>query len=426
MLTLQTRDPTMTTMTMKINPSKKNAIIITAAGSSTRMGLGKKKEYLQLGKGTVLSQAAIIFLKTLHVDVLVITIPQNQEKEAREALYADKSFQGILGKTKLVFTSGGKTRQESVLNGLLAARKTLGDNALVLIHDGARPFVTEKIILETHEAALMHMASVPAIGPVDTQKEIDENNNITRHLQRNRLAAVQTPQAFDLDILIECHKKAMAKNLQCTDDTEIWDSFPEITGGLKVHVVEGDSINRKITFASDIIEETGEKEMEQTKIGMGTDLHKLVEGRRLILGGVEIPSDKGCLGHSDADVLLHSISDALLGASGLGDIGSYFPPEDPQWKDADSALLLKKIWDDVKKEGWELNNLDCVLEMEKPKFLPWRDKVIESIAGILQCERERVFVKAKTNEKLDSVGQGLAVKAYCVCLLTRRHHRTQE
>lgn len=416
----------MTTMTMKINPSKKNAIIITAAGSSTRMGLGKKKEYLQLGKGTVLSQAAIIFLKTLHVDVLVITIPQNQEKEAREALYAHKEFQALLGNTKLVFTSGGKTRQESVLNGLLAARKTLGDNALVLIHDGARPFVTEKIILETHEAALMHMASVPAIGPVDTQKEIDENNNITRHLQRNRLAAVQTPQAFDLDILIECHKKAMAKNLQCTDDTEIWDSFPEITGGLKVHVVEGDSINRKITFASDIIEETGEKEMEQTKIGMGTDLHKLVEGRRLILGGVEIPSDKGCLGHSDADVLLHSISDALLGASGLGDIGSYFPPEDPQWKDADSALLLKKIWDDVKKEGWELNNLDCVLEMEKPKFLPWRDKVIESIAGILQCERERVFVKAKTNEKLDSVGQGLAVKAYCVCLLTRRHHRTQE
>lgn len=416
----------MTTMTMKINPSKKNAIIITAAGSSTRMGLGKKKEYLQLGKGTVLSQAAIIFLKTLHVDVLVITIPQNQEKEAREALYAHKEFQALLGNTKLVFTSGGKTRQESVLNGLLAARKTLGDNALVLIHDGARPFVTEKIILETHEAALIHMASVPAIGPVDTQKEIDENNNITRHLQRNRLAAVQTPQAFDLDILIECHKKAMAKNLQCTDDTEIWDSFPEITGGLKVHVVEGDSINRKITFASDIIEETGEKEMEQTKIGMGTDLHKLVEGRRLILGGVEIPSDKGCLGHSDADVLLHSISDALLGAAGLGDIGSYFPPEDPQWKDADSSVLLKKIWDDVKNEGWELNNLDCVLEMEKPKFLPWRDKVIESIAGILQCERERVFVKAKTNEKLDSVGQGLAVKAYCVCLLTRRHHRTQE
>lgn len=426
MLTLQTRNPTMTTMTMKINPSKKNAIIITAAGSSTRMGLGKKKEYLQLGKGTVLSQAAIIFLKTLHVDVLVITIPQNQEKEAKEALYADKDFQGILGKTKLVFTSGGKTRQESVLNGLLAARKTLGNNALVLIHDGARPFVTEKIIRKTHEAALLYKASVPAIGPVDTQKEIDENNNIARHLQRKMLAAVQTPQGFDLDILIKCHKKAMEKKLECTDDTEIWDSFPEITGGQKVHVVEGDIINKKITFASDIIGEKGENEMEQTKIGMGTDLHKLVEGRRLILGGVEIPSDKGCLGHSDADVLLHSISDALLGAAGLGDIGSYFPPESPQWKDADSALLLKKIWDDVKKEGWELNNLDCVLEMEKPKFLPWRNKVIESIAGILQCEKERVFVKAKTNEKLDSVGQGLAVKAYCVCLLTRRHHRTQE
>lgn len=426
MLTLQTRDPTMTTMTMKINPSTKNAIIITAAGSSTRLGLGKKKEYLPLGKGTVLSQAAVIFLKTLHVDVLAITIPQNQENEARKALFADKEILDLMGDTKLVLTSGGNTRQESVLNGLLAARNALGENAVVLIHDGARPFVTEKIIRDTYEAALLHKASVPAIGPVDTQKEIDENNTIKRHLQRKMLAAVQTPQGFDLDTLIECHKKAIENNLECTDDTEIWDSFPEITGGLKVHVVEGDTSNKKITFASDIIGEPGERKMEQIKIGMGTDLHKLVEGRKLILGGVEIPSDKGCLGHSDADVLLHSISDALLGAAGLGDIGSYFPPEDPQWKDADSSVLLKKIWDDVKNEGWELNNLDCVLEMEKPKFLPWRNKVIESIAGILECKNERIFVKAKTNEELDSVGQGLAIKAYCVCLLTRRHHQTQE
>ena len=118
-------------------------------------------------------------------------------------------------------------------------------------------------------------------------------------------------------------------------------------------------------------------------------------------------------------MLLHAISDSLLGASGLGDIGSYFPPEDPQWKDADSAVLLKKIWSDIRDAGWSLVNLDCVLEFEKPKFLPWRDKVIDSIADVLEAERSRIFVKAKTNEKMDAVGHGEAIKAYCTCLLEK-------
>ena len=144
-----------------------------------------------------------------------------------------------------------------------------------------------------------------------------------------------------------------------------------------------------------------------------------MEGRRFLLGGVEIPSEKGELGHSDADVLLHAISDALLGASGLGDIGSYFPPEDAKWKDADSAILLRKVWEDVQEEGWSLVNLDCVLEFERPKFLPWRQKVIDSVATILGVSNKQVFVKAKTNEGLDAVGTSLAIKAYCVCLLSR-------
>ncbi|MBP5465214.1 MAG: 2-C-methyl-D-erythritol 2,4-cyclodiphosphate synthase [Treponema sp.] len=155
------------------------------------------------------------------------------------------------------------------------------------------------------------------------------------------------------------------------------------------------------------------------RIGLGTDLYQLVEGRRFLLGGVEIPADKGELGHSDADVLLHAITDALLGASGLGDIGSYFPPEEAKWKDADSSLLLKQVWADVRNAGWELINLDCVVEFEKPKFLPWRQKVIDSVAAILEVTKEQVFVKAKTNEGLDAVGSSRAIKAYCVCLLRR-------
>ena len=155
------------------------------------------------------------------------------------------------------------------------------------------------------------------------------------------------------------------------------------------------------------------------RTGLGTDLHRLIPGRKLILGGVHIPFEKGEEAHSDGDVLLHAVCDALLGASGLGDIGSYFPPEDAKWKDADSAFLLKTIWTDVKKAGWSLENLDCTIDIEKPKFLPWRQKVIESIAEILETEKERVFVKAKTNEGLDSVGKGDAVKTYCICLLSK-------
>lgn len=153
------------------------------------------------------------------------------------------------------------------------------------------------------------------------------------------------------------------------------------------------------------------------KVGLGYDLHRLVEGRKLIIGGIEFPFEKGEDGHSDGDVLLHAVTDALLGASGLGDIGSYFPPEDPEWKDADSAKLLQAVWKDVKAAGWKLGNLDCVVKLEKPKFLPKRMEVIASIANILGVENKRVFVKAKTGEKIPPVGTSDAIEAYVVCLL---------
>ena len=153
------------------------------------------------------------------------------------------------------------------------------------------------------------------------------------------------------------------------------------------------------------------------RIGLGYDLHRLVEGRHLILGGVVFDFEKGEDGHSDGDVLLHAITDALLGAAGLGDIGSYFPPEEAKWKDADSAELLRTVWKDVQAAGWSLVNLDCVIKLEKPKFLPHRREVIESIAGILGAAPSQIFVKAKTGEKLPPVGTSEAVEAHVVCLL---------
>ncbi|MFP3043260.1 2-C-methyl-D-erythritol 2,4-cyclodiphosphate synthase [Treponema primitia] len=153
------------------------------------------------------------------------------------------------------------------------------------------------------------------------------------------------------------------------------------------------------------------------RIGLGRDLHRLVEGRRFLLGGVEIPADKGELGHSDGDVLVHAVIDALLGAAGLGDIGELFPPADPKWKDADSMKLLGTAWNTVHGAGWRLVNLDCVVSAEKPKLLPYREKIRSSLAAALGVSPEAVFVKGKTGEGLDSIGAGLAIEALAVCLL---------
>ena len=389
---------------------KSLALVLAAAGSSTRMGLGKKKEYLPMNGGTVISCAARIFLESADFETVIIAIPKNGQKDAEAALFSDPEVQDLMHGRNLIFAEGGDTRQKSVFNAIRTIPKK---DSIVLIHDAARPFVSKEIIKKTIEAAELYGAAVPAVAPVDTQKEINGDKTIVRHLVRKDLYAVQTPQAFLLEPLIACHRAASLENFEYTDDTEIWDNYPEFTGGKKVHVVEGSRDNKKITYIQDIEKNT------MTRIGMGTDLHRLVEGRKFFLGGIEIPTEKGEDGHSDGDVLLHAISDALLGASGLGDIGSYFPPDDPKWKGADSKVLLAKIWADVKNSGWKLNNLDCVIETEKPKFLPWRQKVIESIASVLGVSTDRVFVKAKTNEKQDSVGAGNAIKAYCVCLLNK-------
>ncbi|MCR4734840.1 MAG: 2-C-methyl-D-erythritol 2,4-cyclodiphosphate synthase [Treponema sp.] len=155
------------------------------------------------------------------------------------------------------------------------------------------------------------------------------------------------------------------------------------------------------------------------RTGLGYDLHRLIEGRKLMLGGLEIPFEKGEDGHSDGDVLLHAITDAILGACGLGDIGSFFPPEDSKWKDADSAMLLRTVMKEVYAKGWKIENIDCVILLEKPKFIPYRQQVINSIAQILEIEPEQVFVKAKTGEKIPPVGTSEAIVAYVSCLLSK-------
>ena len=414
----------------------KSYLLLTAAGSSSRMKGNGKKEYLPLGRGTVLSQALKTFLKSEHFDSVVITVPIGGQSEAETAVFADSEIKALLAKstenqskTELFFVEGSNTRQTSIFNALKFLEKQhLSEQATILVHDAARPYVTKQIIRDTLTATRMYGAAVPAVPAVDTQKEVavstaGSETTISRHLQRKSIVAVQTPQGFLFNQFFQCHEQAAKDGMECTDDTEIWDSYPTITGGRKVHIVTGDTANKKITYPEDIpmTESKQKTSLPLIRTGFGTDLHRLVEGRKLYLGGVEIPFCKGELGHSDGDVLLHAVTDALLGASGLGDIGSYFPPDENKWKDAVSSDLLTIVWNDIQKDGWQLINLDCVVEIEKPKFLPWRTKVIESIAEILGVEKTQVFVKAKTNEGLDAVGAGLAVKAYCTCLLTKNN-----
>lgn len=421
-LTILQMTQMMTMVMMTRNNQEELALIITAAGSSTRMG-GIKKEYLSLNGGTVLSSAAKVFLNTLNFSCVAVTYPAQEseekqliaEEQSKTALFSDpQTAEHQNSSTKFIFLPGGKSRQASVYNALLELKKNFPKtNPIVFIHDGARPFVTERIILDTLAAAKEYGASVPGLQPVDTQNEIDDNGFISRHLVRSSLTAVQTPQVFHLNELIKAHEEALKTQKEYTDDTEIWDLF---SGMSPVKVVAGDSINKKITYKEDI---EIKQENKMIRTGIGYDKHRLVEGRPLMLGGLKIESDLGEDGHSDGDVLLHAITDALLGASGSGDIGSYFPPEDMQWKDADSKRLLKKCWDDVRAQGWKLSNLDCVIALEKPKFLPHRNEVIKSIAEVLEVLPEQIFVKAKTGEKLGDVGERRAVEVWATCLLEK-------
>ncbi len=405
------------------------ALILTAAGTSTRFNTGEKKEFLPLQSsffpsqkgGTVLSCSIESFLSfflentTYRLSNLVITIPSIQYTDsAKECLFSSPFVKESLQTLQITpsFISGSSTRQKSVFCALNYLKEKNTPIQLVLIHDAARPFVSKEVVKNVIYVAHDKGAAVPAITPVDTQKEITSDGKIVRHLTRSSLAAVQTPQGFHFDKLFNAHTKASTDAKEYTDDTEIWGSYIG-----DAYTVEGNAQNCKITFKQDL-----EKHMQKTfmyKTGLGFDLHRLEEGRKLMIGGINIPFEKGEVAHSDGDVLLHAITDSLLGASGLGDIGELFPPHDNTWKDANSADLLKTAWSKIKQENWEIQNIDCVLQMEKPKFLPWREKVIESIASILECDESCVFVKAKTGEGLGDIGQGKAISAQVICLLKK-------
>ncbi len=444
---------------MMMETTSKFALVLTAAGSSTRLGTGEKKEFMPFKDGTVLSAACFSFLNTLKekLSLIVITYPTEKKSQTKAALFCDARIKPLLDacSARILFTEGGGTRQESVRNALeeIAASCESGacengansrgtssvldsgcsdgsagdscfDADFVLIHDAARPWVTPEIIEDACITALKYGSAVPAVPATDTLAVAGKSSatgangsdkTILSYIDRSTAFCLQTPQCFAFKELLEAHRKAAAENRSgCTDDTTVWAAYCS-----PVHLSKGSPANKKITFVADLADITSGGIPMNIRTGLGYDLHRLTEGRRLVLGGVEIPFEKGEDGHSDGDVLLHAITDALLGAAGLGDIGELFPPSDNRWKDADSRELLRTAWKKVSDGGWRIENIDCVVALEKPKFLPYREQVRESIASVLGCPAERIFVKAKTGEKLGKIGRGEAVEAWVTCLISK-------
>lgn len=380
---------------------KKVGAIVVAAGSSTRMGFDKLLFEIE-GK-TVLLLSLEALANNHYVDFLVVVVGANRPQ------VEDMLKENPLGKP-CVLVQGGKTRMESVLAGIQASEEA----QLVAIHDGARPFVSDELICKGIELAVQTGAAAPGIPVKDTVKRV-ENGQVAETPQRSSLRAIQTPQVF----LREVYKKAVAA-LQAKDFDTITDDCMVLEKcGCPVMIFEGEEGNIKITTPADLPQKEKELKNMLPRIGHGYDVHRLIEGRDLIIGGVKIPYEKGLMGHSDADVLLHAITDALFGALALGDIGTHFPDTDPAYKGADSLQLLGRAVKIAGEKGYVVGNLDATILCQAPKLKPHIPAMVEKIAATLGIEKEAVSVKATTEEKLGFTGAGEGIAAHCVMLVYR-------
>ena len=300
--------------------------------------------------------------------------------------------------------TGGASRQESVRNGLNAI-EAAGGAGQVLVHDAARPFLKSAIIDRLLEALDRTDGAMPVLPVVDTivRRNGDHAGDVE---DRNRLWRAQTPQAFDFDKLLAAHRHWPANHM-ATDDAQIFRA-----AGNEVALVAGDEQLKKFTNPSDF-EEEAQTVKSQIRTGMGYDVHQLVKGEELWLGGLKIEHDKGLAGHSDADVLLHALTDALLGAVGAGDIGDHFPPSDPQWRGAASEKFVDFAVSLIKQKGGIIQNVDMTVVCEAPKIKPHRDTMTANVARILGLPVDRVSVKATTTEGLGFAGrkEGIAAQA---------------
>lgn len=388
-------------------------MIIAAAGQGRRLGGVLPKQYQMLQGRPILAHV----IERLHAHPLICTILPVIAPDG-DALWQTVMGSYLANWPKLLPPiPGDRERQGSVLAGLL--HLNLGDNAWVGIHDGARPLLSQPLLDRLFQARAKANIIIPAIVIHDTIKRVDETDHIIETLDRTHVRRIQTPQLFRYGLLLQYHQEAKQTGFLATDDASLAEQAKEA-----ILCVAGDEENLKITHALDLTLaehwlNKQEKPMNNMRIGQGFDVHRFTHDRPLILGGVPIPHEQGLLGHSDADVLLHAIMDALLGAAGLGDIGHHFPDTDPRYRGADSRLLLQAVQTTLQKQGYYLINLDATVICEAPKLAPFIPAMVATIAEILASLPQQVNIKATTTEKLGFTGRKEGIAAQAVVLLGR-------
>ena len=366
--------------------------IIVAAGASRRMGFDKLGYRLPDGR-TVLETSCALFAAHPAVDELVLVAGGNRAQCEAIAAACPKPCTVV---------QGGATRADSVRSGLAAAK-----GQLVAIHDAARPFASAEIITAALQAAAESGAAAPAVPVKDTIKVADKDGKVVATPDRATLYAVQTPQCFDRALYLQALEAVSGEKASLvTDDCSLFE-----LAGLPVTLTAGDYANLKITTKEDLQKE------KTMRIGHGYDVHRLVEDRKLILGGVEVPYEKGLLGHSDADVLLHAVMDAVLGAAALGDIGQHFPDTDPAYKGADSLALTREVAKIIAAHGYKVGNIDATILCQRPKLAPHIPAMRQNIADAFGLPLDAVSVKATTEEHLGFTGEGLGIAAHAVALI---------
>ncbi len=378
--------------------------VIVAAGNSTRMGGAIPKVLENLNGRPVLLYSFLALAACPQVGELCV-VCREEDRPRVEGLLRDMTDKPF------TVVAGGQERQDSVLNGVSALSP---ERNYLLIHDGARPFVTSELASAVCRDAVAYGAATAAVPSKDTCKLSDGEGFVESTPPRERLMAIQTPQAFEREMYLYAARRAQAAGLSYTDDCQLI----EAAGG-QVRLTPGDYRNIKLTTPEDRQAARAYlgKEEKAMRVGSGYDVHKLVEGRKLILGGVEVPFEKGLLGHSDADVLAHAIADALLGAAALGDIGKLFPDTDPAYEGADSLVLLERVCALLGEKGFSIGNIDATLIAQRPKLAPFIPQMRENLAKACGVSLSQVSVKATTEEGLGFTGSGEGMAASAVCLL---------
>jgi 2-C-methyl-D-erythritol 4-phosphate cytidylyltransferase / 2-C-methyl-D-erythritol 2,4-cyclodiphosphate synthase len=389
------------------------AAVIAAGGTGTRMNADVPKQFLEIAGKPVLLHTIECLASIEEAAQIIIALPADHIRTAESILQRNPV------RPEIRCVEGGPNRQESVRCGVSCVA---ADTDVIMVHDAVRPLCDRDLILRVLDAAWKTGAAIPGLPATETIQRVSRTGRVLSTPPREELYAIQTPQAFHTGILKSALDEAHAAGFLGTDESSVvrW-------AGHRVTVVPGSPDNIKITRPLDLevagilFAKKGRVEMGESgfRIGQGIDYHRLIEGRKLILGGVEIPFEKGLDGHSDADALLHAICDALLGAAALGDIGQHFPDTDPANRGRSSLEFLRLVREKIENAGWAIQNVDATLLVQRPKIAPHAPAMKQNIAESLKLSPSQVSIKATTTEGLNAEGRGEGISVQAVALLER-------